>query len=91
MKEKNNFLQEELDNVKNLLDKFKKKISELFNYFANKMWGDKYDRDTYYPIASDLYSRNILDNEEMSTIKDIKTKSANMDKESKSRNDDIEL
>lgn len=53
------------------------------------MWGDKYNRENYYSIAYDLYSRNILDNNELIIIKDIKIKSTNMDKQKEK--DDYEL
>ena len=39
IKEKNKILQDELDKLKNVFEKFKQKISDLYNFFVNKMWG----------------------------------------------------
>lgn len=50
------------------------------------MWGDKNQRVTFYPIAYDLFSRNILDKDNMYSIRIIKIKSAEMDK-NKERDD----
>lgn len=50
------------------------------------MWVDKNQRDTYYPIAYDLFSRNILDKDDMYSIRSIKIKSSKMDK-NKERDD----
>ena len=91
LKEKNKTLQKELDNIKELFEKIKNKINNLYHFFVDKMWGNKEKRDKYYPVAYELYGKNILDEEQMRGILGTKQRSAEIDNESKSRNDDIEL
>lgn len=55
------------------------------------MWEDKEKRDKYYPVAYELYGKNILDQEQIRGILGTKERSAEMDNESKSRYDDMEL
>lgn len=55
------------------------------------MWGDKEKRDKYYRVAYELYDKNILDEEQMRDILGTKQKSAEMDRDSKSKYDDMEL
>ena len=59
--------------------------------FFDKMWRDKEKRDKYYPVAYELYGKNILDEDQMRGILGTKHRSAEMDRESKSRDDDMEL
>ena len=91
LKEKNKTLQTELNNLKELFEKIKNKLNDLYHFFVDKMWGDKEKRDKYYPVAYELYSKNILDEEQMRGILGTKHRSAEMDRESRSRNDDFEL
>ena len=91
LKEKNKTLQNELNNLKELYEKIKNKINNLYHFFVDKMWGNKEKRDKYYPVAYELYGKNILDEEQMRGILGTKQRSAEIDNESKSRNDDIEL
>lgn len=53
------------------------------------MWRNKEKRDKYYPIAYELYSKNIFDNEQMQVIHDTIIKSAEMD--SNKGKDDYEI
>lgn len=53
------------------------------------MWGNKEKRDKYYPIAYELYSKNIFDNDQMQVIHDTKTRSSEMD--SNKEKDDYEI
>ena len=55
------------------------------------MWGDKEKRDKYYPVAYELYGKNILDEEQIRGILGTKQRSAKINNESKSRDDDMEL
>ena len=55
------------------------------------MWWDKEKRDKYYPVAYELYGKNILYEEKMRGILGTKQSSAEMDRDSKSRDDDMEL
>lgn len=55
------------------------------------MWGDNEKRDKYYPVAYELYGKNILDEEQMKYILETKKRSAEIDRGSKSKNDDFEL
>ena len=48
-------------------------------------------RDKYYPVAYELYGKNILDEEQLRDILGTKQRSAEIDRESKSRDDDFEL
>ena len=89
LKEKNTLLQNELDNLKELFEKFKKKINDLYVFFRDKMWGNKEKRDKYYPIAYELYGKNIFDNDQMQVIHDTKTRSSEMD--SNKEKDDYEI
>ncbi|MBD9115431.1 hypothetical protein EGP95_06630 [bacterium] len=91
LKEKNKTLQSELTNLKEMFDKIKNKLNDLYHFFVDKMWGDKEKRDKYYPVAYELYGKNILDEDQMRGILGTKQKSAEMDRESKSKDDDMEL
>ncbi len=91
LKEKNKILQKELDNIKELFEKIKNKLNDLYHFFVNKMWGDKEKRDKYYPVAYELYGKNILDEEQMKDILETKKRSTEIDRGSKSKNDDFEL
>lgn len=88
LKEKNKTFQDELDKLK-MKEKFKQKISDLYNFFVNKMWGNKEKRDKYYGVAYELYGNNILDKEQMQTILNTKNRSAEID--NKSRKDDFDI
>lgn len=55
------------------------------------MWGNKEKRDKYYPVAYELYGKNILDEEQMRGIMNTKRTSAETDRNTKSRDDDMEL
>lgn len=72
LKEKNKTLQKELDNIKKLFEKIKNKLNDLYHFFVNKMWGDNEKRDKYYPVAYELYKKNILDEEQMKDILETK-------------------
>lgn len=91
LKEKNKSLQKELDNIKELYEKIKNKLNNLYHFFVDKMWGDKEKREKYYPVAYELYGKNILDEDQMRGIMNTKRTSAEMDRDYKSRDDDIEL
>ena len=91
LKEKNKIIQKELDNIKELFEKIKNKLNDLYHFFVNKMWGDKEKRDKYYPVAYELYGKNILDEEQMKDILGTKKRSTEIDRGSKSKNDDFEL
>ena len=91
LKEKNKTLQKELDNIKELFEKIKNKINNLYHFFVDKMWGNKEKRDKYYPVAYELYGKNILDEEQIRGILGTKQRSAEIDRESESRDDDFEL
>lgn len=56
-----------------------------------KCGGDKEKRDKYYPVAYELYGKNILDEDQMRGILGTKHRSAEMDRESRSRDVDMEL
>lgn len=50
------------------------------NYIEpNKMQGNKEKRDKYYPIAYELYGKNIFDNNQMQKLYVTKNKSAEID------------
>lgn len=91
LKEKNKTLQNELNNLKELYEKIKNKINNLYHFFVDKMWGNKEKRDKYYPVAYELYGKNILDEEQIRGILGTKQRSAEIDNKSKSRDDDFEL
>ena len=91
LKEKNKTLQKELDNIKELFEKIKNKINNLYHFFVDKMWGNKEKRDKYYPVAYELYGKNILDEEQIRGILGTKQRSTEIDRGSKSKNDDFEL
>lgn len=55
------------------------------------MWGDNEIRDKYYPVAYELYKKNILDEEQMKDILETKKRSTEIDRGSKSKYDDFEL
>lgn len=59
-----------------MFEKFKNKIQDLYKFFRDKMWGDKEKRDKYYPVAYELCSKNILDNDQMQTTNDTIIRSA---------------
>ena len=91
LKEKNKTLQTDLNNLKELFEKIKNKLNDLYHFFVDKMWGDKEKRDKYYPVAYELYGKKILDEDQMRGILGTKHRSAEMDRESRSRDDDMEL
>ena len=91
LKEKNKTLQNELNNLKELYEKIKNKINNLYHFFVDKMLGNKEKRDKYYPVAYELYGKNILDEEQIRGILGTKQKSAEIDRDSKSKDDDMEL
>ena len=91
LKEKNKTLPKELDNIKELFEKIKNKFNNLYHFFVDKMWGNKEKRDEYYPVAYELYGKNILDEEQIRGILGTKQRSAEIENESKSRDDDMEV
>ena len=91
LKEKNKSLQKELENIKEVFDKIKNKLNDLYHFFVDKMWGNKEKRDKYSPVAYELYGKNILDEEQMKDILETKKRSTEIDRGSKSKNDDFEL
>ena len=80
-----------MKNLKVIFEIFKNKLERLYHFFVDKMWRDKEKRDKYYGVAYKLYGNGILDEEQMRGIIGTKQRSAEMDRESKSRDDDIEL
>lgn len=91
LKSRNSSLENELKNLKEIVEIFKNKLERLYHFFVDKMWGDKEKRDKYYPVAYELYGKNILDEEQIRGILGTKQRSAEIDNESKSRDDDMEL
>lgn len=91
LKSRNSSLENELKNLKEIFEIFKNKLERLYRFFVDKMWGDKEKRDKYYPVAYELYGKNILDEEQIRGILGTKQRSAEIDNESKSRDDDMEL
>ena len=91
LKEKNKTLQNELNNLKELFEKIKNKINNLYHFFVDKMWGNKEKRDKYYPVAYELYGKNILEEEQIRGILGTKNRFAEIDRDSKSKDDDFEL
>lgn len=65
--------------------------NNLYHFFVDKMWGNKEKRDEYYPVAYELYGKNILDEEQIRGILGTKQRSAEIDRDSKSKDDDMEL
>ena len=53
------------------------------------MWGNKEKRDKYYLVAYELYGKNILDEEQIRGILETKNRSAEIDRDSKSKDDDF--
>lgn len=91
LKEKNKTLQNELENIKEVFEKIKNKLNDLYHFFVDKMWGDKEKREKYYPVAYELYGKNVLNDDQMRGIMNTKRTSAEMDRNTKSRDDDMEL
>ena len=91
LKSRNSSLENELKNLKEIFEIFKNKLERLYHFFVDKMWGDKEKRDKYYPVAYELYGKNILDEEQIRGILGTKQRTAKIDNESKSRDDDMEL
>ena len=91
LKSRNSSLENELKNLKEIFEIFKNKLERLYHFFVDKMWGDKEKRDKYYPVAYELYGKNILDEEQIRGILGTKQRSAKIDNESKLRDDDMEL
>ncbi len=91
LKEKNKTLKKELDNLKEVFEKIKNKLNDLYHFFVDKMWGNKEKRDKYYGVAYELFGKNILDEDDMRSILGTKQRSAKMDNNSKSRDDEMEL
>lgn len=91
LKSRNSSLENELKNLKEIFEIFKNKLERLYHFFVDKMWGNKEKRDKYYGVAYELYGKNILDDKQMKGILGTKERSAEIDNESKSRDDDMEL
>ena len=91
LKSRNSSLENELKNLKEIFEIFKNKLERLYHFFVDKMWGNKEKRDKYYGVAYELYGKNILDEEQIRGILGTKQRSAKIDNESKSRDDDFEL
>lgn len=91
LKSRNSSLENELKNLKEIFEIFKNKLERLYHFFVDKIWEDKEKRDKYYPVAYELYGKNILDEEQIRGILETKQRSAKIDNESKSRDDDMEL
>ena len=87
LKEENN----KLKNLKEIFEIFKNKLERLYHFFVDKMWGNKEKRDKYYGVAYELYGKSILDDKQMKGILGTKERSAEIDNESKSYEDDMEL
>lgn len=91
LKSKNSSLENELKNLKEIFEIFKNKLERLYHFFVDKMWGNKEKRDKYYGVAYELYGKSILDDKQMKGILGTKERSAEIDNESKSYEDDMEL
>ena len=91
LKSKNSSLENELKNLKEIFEIFKNKLERLYHFFVDKMWGNKEKRDKYYGVAYELYCKSILDDKQMKGILGTKERSAEIDNESKSYEDDMEL
>ena len=91
LQESNDALELRNIKLKEIFEIFKNKLERLYHFFVDKMWEDKEKRDKYYPVAYELYGKNILDQEQIRGILGTKQRSAEMDNESKSRYDDMEL
>lgn len=91
LKSRNSSLENELKNLKDIFEIFKNKLERLYQFFVDKMWGNKEKRDKYYGVAYELYGKSILDDKQMNGILVTKQRSAEIDNESKSRDDDFEL
>lgn len=91
LKSKNSSLENELKNLKEIFEIFKNKLERLYHFFVDKMWENKEKRDKYYGVAYELYGKSILDDKQMRGILGTKERSAEIDNESKSRYDDMEL
>lgn len=68
LKSRNSSLENELKNLKEIFEIFKNKLERLYHFFVDKMWGDKEKQDKYYPVAYELYGKNILDEEQIRGI-----------------------
>ncbi len=91
LKSRNSSLENELKNLKEIFEIFKNKLERLYHFFVDKMWGNKEKRDKYYGVAYELYSKSIFDDKQMRGILGTKERSAEIDNESKLRDDDMEL
>ncbi len=91
LKTRNSSLENELKNLKEIFEIFKNKLERLYHFFVDKMWGNKEKPDKYYGVAYELYGKSILDDKQMNGILETKQRSAEIDNESKSRDDDFEL
>ena len=91
LKSRNSSLENELKNLKETFEIFKNKLERLYHFFVDKMWGNKEKRDKYYGVAYELYGKSILDDKQMKGILGTKERSAEIDNESKSHDDDKEL
>ena len=74
-----------------MFEKIKNKLNDLYHFFVDKMWRDKEKRDKYYGVAYELYGKSILNDKQMNGILGTKERSTEMDRESRSRDDDFEL
>ena len=91
LKTRNSSLENELKNLKEIFEIFKNKLERLYHFFVDKMWGNKEKQDKYYGVTYELYGKSILDDKQMNGILGTKQGSAEIDNESKSRDDDFEL
>lgn len=91
LKSRNSSLENELKNLKEIFEIFKNKLGRLYHFFVDKMWGDKEKRDEYYPVAYELYGKNILDEEQIRGILGTEERSTEMDRESRLIDNDMEL
>ena len=91
LKTRNSSLENELKNLKEIFEIFKNKLERLYHFFVDKMLGNKEKQDKYYGVSYELYGKSILDDKQMNDILGTKQRSAEIDNEFKSRDDDFEL
>lgn len=83
-----NELKEENNSLKDSLRYFKNQFNKLIRFLKDKMFYKK-DRDKYYDMSYELYSKDIIENEDMLEIKEALDYSIKND--SKNRDNDFEL
>lgn len=91
IKEKDNEiteLKEENNSLKDSLRYFQNLFNKLIGFLKDKMFSKK-DRDKYYDMSYELYSKNIIDHEDMLEIKETLDYSRKND--SKNHDNDFEL